>query len=125
MERRSFPIERVLRRSRWANWTGLSLPSALPRRKELDQPPNLSFTPSTTCVVVLFKVSQVLSPAFRTVFNPARAAVDRFRARLLAPAARALDFLPPRLDEALRADFFLADDVFVVRFFLIAMSVPR
>jgi len=78
----------------------------------------VSFTPSTTCDVVLFKVSQVLSPACRTLFNPARAAVDRF-VRRFAPVARAVDFLLPRFDEALRADFFLADDAFeVVRFFL-------
>jgi hypothetical protein len=74
--------------------------------------------------VVLFRVFQVFSPTFRTVFNPARAAADRFGARRFAPAARAVDFLLPRFEEALRADFFLADDFDPVRF-LLAITVSR
>ncbi|HEU4681800.1 MAG TPA: hypothetical protein VFS51_08645 [Gemmatimonadales bacterium] len=74
---------------------------------------------------MLFRVFQVFSPTFRTVFKPARAAADRFGARRFPPAARALDFLLPRFDEALRADFFLADDAFDVVRFLLAITVSR
>lgn len=115
----------MLRKSRLASWTGHSLPPGQRCRKEADQLPKVSFTPSTTCAVVLFRVSQVLSPTCRTVSNPARADVDRFGARRFAPVARADDFLLPRFDEALRADFFLADEAFDLVRFLLAITVSR
>jgi hypothetical protein len=62
-----------------------------------------SLTPSTTWAVVDLRVSQVLSPACRTV------------SRLPFAAFTTLDFVP-LLDAAFRADRFLVDRFLVDRF---------
>jgi hypothetical protein len=82
----------------------------------------LSFTPSTTCVVVDLRASQVRSPAWRTLLSPPLAARMPLRAcrfkELLALDLFALLPLARRFDPAFRAGRFLADDPLALLRFL-------
>lgn len=105
--------------------TGHSLPSAWRARKEHGQPPNVSFTPSTTRAVPLFNVFHVRSPTFRTLPRPARARLAVFRVRRLEPDALVVFFLDLLVDADFRAGFFAREAFLELRFFRGLMGISR